>query len=354
MPEPRPQQPAAADWPGVSLIVLGTDAEAAGAVVEELLARPYPGEFEILLAAPEAAGHPALPGPLDELAARDPRVAVIHGKGTAAAALVNAAGFAASHPILSEVRPASAARWVERLRRAVEDMDVTGADVVGGAAVAVGLGSAELAMSRAINSRIGVGPRASRAGAARGPVDSVRMVAIRREAFERVGGFDPAFLGAQDWELQHRVRQGGGMVWLDPALAEGRRAPGTVRELAAAFFRTGAWRRRVIAAHADTSSWRYLMPPVLVLAMASTLAAGAAGVALGIWQAAWLALFPLVYAVGVAVGVASAGRELNLGGRARMWWAVIVIHLAWGAGFLFGRRGRAGGPQAPPAARRIR
>jgi hypothetical protein len=148
------------------------------------------------------------------------------------------------------------------------------------------------------------------------------------------------------------------MVWLDPALAEGRRAPGTARELAAAFFHTGAWRRRVIAAHADTSCWRYLMAPLLVLTLASALAAAAAGAALGSWPAAWLALFPLVYATGVAIAVASTARELNLGGRARMWWAVIVIHLAWGTGFLFGRRGprrgRAGGPQAPAAARRIR
>jgi hypothetical protein len=275
--------------------------------------------------------------------------------------LVNAAAFAASHPIPSEVRQPSAERWVERLRQAVAAMEVTGADVVGGAAVAIGLGSAEVAISRAINSRLGVGPRPSRVSAAPGPVDSVRMVAIRRAAFERAGGFDETFLGAQDWELQHRVRQAGGMVWLDPSLALGRRAPGSTGELAAAFFRTGAWRRRVIAAHAQTSSWRYLLPPILVLAMIGALALAGLGAALGVWPALWLAALPALYAIAMAVGVAVAGGGLPWGGRVRRWWAVMVIHLSWGAGFLFGRRGAAGGaagraegPAPPAQSRQIR
>ncbi|NIQ00769.1 MAG: glycosyltransferase, partial [Nitrospinaceae bacterium] len=42
--------------------------------------------------------------------------------------------------------------------------------------------------------------------------------AVRREAFSRVGGFDPALLSLEDIELGHRLRQAGGRVSLLPDL----------------------------------------------------------------------------------------------------------------------------------------
>jgi hypothetical protein len=302
-----------------------------------LLADPYPGEFEILLAAPWETGHPAAGDPLAETA-QDPRVTVVHAKGDSKAALVNAAAFAAQFPILSQVRR-GAGNWTALLKHAVAAMEVTGADVVGGASVAFGLGSAEQAISQALNSSLGVGPRPSRVGVGRGPVDSVRMVAIRREAFERAGGLVEAFAGAQDWELQHRVRRAGGMVWLDPSLALRGRTPGSVAELARVMFRAGAWRRKVVFAHTDTSTLRYWLPPILVAVLFLAVVAGVAGGVLVSPLAWWLAALPLVYALAMALGVAITARGLRFGGLVRVWWAVMAIHLSWGAGFLFGRSG---------------
>jgi hypothetical protein len=325
------------DWPPVSLIVLGNDAAAAALMVTDLLVHPYPGTFEILVAAPERKDHPARPDPLEAVADLASNVVVVHAKEDSVAGLVNAAAFAASYPIVSQVRSARG-HWTDRLKLAVGAMEVTGADVVGGASVAIGLGSAESAISRALNLSIGVGPRPSRLGASRGPVDSVQMVAIRRAAFERAGGLDSSYQGAQDWELQHRVRKAGGMVWLDPALALPRRAPGTVRDLASAFYRTGSWRRRVIAAHAQTTSWRYLMPPFLVTVLFATLAGALAGGALGITWMWWLLGVPLAYVLGVTLAAITQGHGLRFGSRLRLAWAVLVIHVSWGVGFIVGRR----------------
>ncbi|MDR2566609.1 MAG: hypothetical protein LBC97_11270 [Bifidobacteriaceae bacterium] len=332
--------PGAENWPAVSIIVPAVDHDHARRVVADLLADPYPGAFEILLAVPGPTGHPAAGDPLAGDAS-DPRVTVVHAKSQSKAALVNAAAFAAQYPVLSQVRR-GAGNWTALLKHAVSAMEVTGADVVGGSSVAFGLGSAEQAISQALNSSLGVGPRPSRAGVGKGPVDSVRMVAIRREAFERAGGLVEAFAGAQDWELQHRVRRAGGMVWLDPSLALRGRTPGSVGELARVMFRSGAWRRKVIFAHSDTSTLRYAVPPILVAGLTLALVAAVAGGALVSPWAWWLAAAPLVYAAAMAVGVAIAGRGLRFGGLVRMWWAVMAIHLSWGAGFLFGRsRGRA-------------
>jgi hypothetical protein len=367
----------------VTIVVPAVDAVVARKTVEDLLARPYPGEFEIVLAAPRPADQEMPPGqggtgeqdgasepddagdpgdsggqsgvgapadgsgpavaadPLEDIVALDPRISLIHIKDTSEGALVNAAAFAGRYPVLSRPWPGSG-DWVELLKHATSAMSITGADVVGGAAFAVGYGSAERAISRAMNSRLGVGPRPTRVGAAKGPVDSVRMVAIRRDAFERAGGLDQSFAGAGDWELQHRVRRSGGMVWLDPSLSLRRRAPASIKDLVRVFFHTGAMRRRIIAAHTDSSTWRYVVPPVLVGALVLTLTGGLIGGAFGLKWMWLLTLTPLVYALAVLIAVMIAGSGLGVAGRVRMWWSVMAIHLSWGAGFLFGdrRRGR--------------
>jgi hypothetical protein len=323
----------------VTIVVPAIDVAVARKTVEDLLERPYPGEFEIVLAAPQLPDNSAQADPLDLIAALDARVSVIHTRDTSEGALVNAAAYAGRFPVLSRPWPGSG-DWVELLKQATSAMSITGADVVGGAAFAVGYGSAERAISRAMNSRLGVGPRPTRVGAAKGPVDSVRMVAIRRDAFERAGGLDQSFAGAQDWELQHRVRRSGGMVWSDPSLSLRRRAPASITELARAFFHTGAMRRRIIAAHAGSSTWRYVVPPVLVCALALAVAGGLIGGSFGLTWMWWLTLTPVVYALAVLVAVAIAGSGLRVAGRIRMWWSVMAIHLSWGAGFLFGDRRR--------------
>ena len=37
-------------------------------------------------------------------------------------------------------------------------------------------------------------------------------------ALERVGGYDEDYLRAEDWEMNHRIRQAGGLVWFQPGL----------------------------------------------------------------------------------------------------------------------------------------
>jgi hypothetical protein len=332
-----PDKGPAKQWPGVSLIVVASELTSARGLVAKLLAEPYPGDFEIIVAAALPALHPSELDPLASLAEMDQRISLIHAKDDSLAALVNAAAYAARYPILSQVGPARG-DWIELLRQAVLAMETTGADVVGGPVAAVGFGSAELAISRAMNSRLGVGPNRSRVGATRGVVDSVRMVAMRRSAFERVGGMRLEFVGAEDWELQHRVRRSGGMVWLDPSLILMRHPPSSTGQLAELFYRTGAVRRRITNAHPGSSTWRYLVPPVTVAGLAAAILGALLGAALGVGWMWWLLLTPVLYALAVGIGVTVAGKGLRLSGRVRMWWSVMVIHLSWGAGFLFGRR----------------
>ena len=55
------------------------------------------------------------------------------------------------------------------------------------------------------------------AGGGAGPVDSVYLGIYHRAAIERAGGWDEGMLRAEDWDLNYRIRAGGGRIWFTPA-----------------------------------------------------------------------------------------------------------------------------------------
>ena len=111
----------------------------------------------------------------------------------------------------------------------------------------------------------------------------------RRAAIERVGGYDESYQRAEDWEMNHRIRLAGGLIWFEPELRVTYRPRASIRTLGAQYFHYGRWRRVVARQHAGTINPRYLAPPLAVLAMAAGIVAGVAGLAAG-GSLRWLAI----------------------------------------------------------------
>jgi hypothetical protein len=156
----------------------------------------------------------------------------------------------------------------------------------------------------------------------------------RRAALEQVGGYDENYHRAEDWEMNHRIRQSGGLIWFEPRLRVTYRPRATVASLAAQYFHYGRWRRVVSRQHAGTINLRYLAPPVTLLAIAAGLVAGLLGALTG---PGWLALgfaVPAAYLAGVLAVTASAARRLAPRVLARLPAALVVMHMSWGLGFL--------------------
>lgn len=80
------------------------------------------------------------------------------------------------------------------LRIAVETLEETGADNVGGIMAAEGETPWEKAVAAAMTSKIGVGNARFHTGGESGPADTVYLGVFRRSALERVQGYDEAFL----------------------------------------------------------------------------------------------------------------------------------------------------------------
>jgi len=210
--------------------------------------------------------------------------------------------------------------------RVVALLTTTGAANVGGRQLARADGGTALGIAAAMNSRLGHGGAAYRAGGGSGPVDTVYLGAFHADALRAVGGYDERFTTNQDAELNERLSRAGGMVWLDPTLVVEYRPRSSLRALARQFHGYGRGRAMTGRRHRGSLARRQLAAPALVLSLAGALV-------LLPWTSVPLLLgaggYGALLLVGTALEGGDAVRRLPVTVA-----ALAVMHLAWGMGFL--------------------
>jgi succinoglycan biosynthesis protein ExoA len=326
--------------------------------VSHVLTQAYPGELELVLAVGPSKDRTEEIA--RELAAADRRITVVANPSGQIPNALNAAVRASSNPVIArvDVRSRLPAGYIAA---AVRTLRQTGAANVGGVMAAEGITAFQQAVAWAMTSPAGVGSARFHTGGSEGPSDSVYLGAFRREAIEGVGGYDERYLRGEDWELNYRIREAGGLIWFKPELRVTYRPRSTIGELASQYFLYGRWRRAVARRHAGTINVRYLAPPATVIALLFGTLAGFAGLAslayrTGTWWQ-WLLtaglIVPLSYVIGVLVVTARAGTDGRLSGRAVSWLPVVLatMHVSWGIGFLTSPRRLARAPSARQATR---
>jgi hypothetical protein len=243
---------------------------------------------------------------------------------------LNLAIAASRHPVVARVDGHSVLP-AGYLRRAVELLNQTGADNVGGLMSARGVSDFEQAVAHAMTSKIGVGNAPFHVGGTDGPADTVYLGVFRREALDRVGGYDEAFVRAQDWEMNFRIRESGGLVWFSPTLSVSYRPRSSLRALAGQYFHYGRGRRHVVRTHKGSVNLRYLAPPTALLGVI-------AGIVLSTFVSLWALTLPVGYLAVVIGGAAAVGRGLPWRARLIEPLVLVTMHMSWGAGFLTARR----------------
>lgn len=312
--------------PGVSVVMpVRDEADHLGEAVGSVLAQDYPGALQVVLAVAPSRDDTARVA--RELAECDPRVAVVDNPTGRTPDGLNLAMTLVRHDIVARV-DGHGALPPHYLDTAVATLLRTGAANVGGVALPRGRTTMQRAIAVAMGSPLGMGGARFRVGGREGEAETVFPGVFRRTWIERVGGFDPGYDRAQDWELNLRIRQAGGVIWFTPDLQVTYLPRSSLSALARQFFATGQWRRRLASRHQGALGPRYLAPPATLVLVVL----GAVG-----WP--WwrpLGALPTGYVVAVAVGgaVISRGRPVSV--RLRAPAALATMHLSWGAGFLWG------------------
>ena len=332
--------------PGVSYVMPVLNEEGyLESAVRTILAQDYAGEKQIVLALGPSSDR------TDEIAAmlarEDRRVSLVPNPERDIPIGLNLAISASVHPVIvrvdahSELTPDYTSRGIEALRR-------EGAANVGGVMRAGGRTPVQRAIAAGYNSPYGLGGGAYHGDGTPGPAESAYLGIFRREAIDAAGGYDPIIRRGEDWELNLRIRREGGLVWFEPTLGVTYWPRASFTDLAKQFFATGAWRAVLTKRHPSETPWRFYMPGTLVLGLALSaivLLLQLTGVLplSGAWV--WFSLAHLAPVAYAAAVLFACTRLPGLhGARERLLglWALVTMHLSWGAGFLYGIVGGAG------------
>ncbi len=314
--------------PAVSVIVPARNAESTiAATIESILAQDYDGTIQIVVADGSTGGATRL-----ALAAFGERIELVDNPSGRTPDALNAAISASTGTVIVRC-DAHAALPPDYVRRAVDTLSTTGAANVGGIQDAAGSTVWERAVAVAQSTPLGVGDARYRLGGKAGPVDTVYLGVFDRGWLDRVGGFDPRFHRNQDYELNWRIREAGGVVWFDPALKVSYRPRSDVRSLARQYFEYGQWKRRMLALHPGSLRLRQIAAPVLVVGLTASTALAVVHPVLG-------AVLPGAYLMALAgTAISETVRRRDTAGLLA-FIAIPVMHISWGVGFLVGQRQR--------------
>jgi len=310
-------------FPGVSVVLpILNEERFLEHAIEAILEQKYPGDLEVILALGPSRDR------TNEIAQglrqKDSRVVLVDSPTGRTAAGLNLAIKEAKFEIICRI-DGHAEISETYIQDAVEIMEETGAVNVGGIMAAVGKSAFESAVATAMRSPLGVGGARFHIGGKAGPADTVYLGVFKKRALLEVGLYDERFTRAQDWELNYRLRQSGGIIWFDPRLVVTYRPRPTLQALAKQYFEYGRWRHAVVRTHKGTANYRYIAPPLATIIIALSLLAG-------IFIHPYYLLPALSYATAVLAGAFFIGKTFSE--KLTLPAVLATMHISWGAGYL--------------------
>ena len=167
-------------------------------------------------------------------------------------------------------------------------------------------------------------------------VDTVPYGSYKRELFHQIGLFDETLLANEDYELNTRIIQSGGKIWLDPKIRCVYFARSSLRALSQQYYGYGYWKFQMLKRYPETLRWRQALPPAFILGLLLLLLAGIFWKPALILFAIALGLYLLVL---LGVGIHMASKKSDILMIIGIPLAIITMHFSWGAGFIAGAFG---------------
>lgn len=178
---------------------------------------------------------------------------------------------------------------------------------------------------------IGVGNSQFRIGTFEGYVDTVPFPIYWKWVFDRIGKFDEELVRNEDDELNARVLEYGGKIYLTPAIRSRYFSRSSFGKLWKQYYQYGVWRIRTVQKR-GSASVRYLVPLAFVMCVILSLTMAAVFPVTAIWVAACAAL----YFVGLLIGATMVSRRTGWFGFVTSPIVFAILHFSYGLGSLFG------------------
>ena len=295
--------------------------------IEEVLAavqnQDYPRDrIEILVT--DGMSHDATREIISKIAASDPRVILIDNPDRIQAPGMNAAIRRAKGDVIIRM-DVHADYAPDFVRKCVEVLEETGAQNVGGAARTKSKSFFQRALCAALDSALAVGGSKYRDPDNEGWVESVFPGAFRREVFETAGLFDPGAITNEDAEINQRIHQLGGGVYLSKKIHVFYYPRDSVSGLAKQYFKYGQGRARTLLKHGKFLSLRPAIPFLMVVGGVTLIVVPALHPILP-WAAG-------AYAVLTGIEAIRVGAKAGIEAIPVVWAVFPIVHISHGLGF---------------------
>jgi glycosyltransferase involved in cell wall biosynthesis len=290
------------------------------ACLRDVQAQTYPKErIEILVA--DGGSTDGTREILARLAAEDGRIRVIDNPQRIQSAGLNHAIRASRGERIArmDVHADYAPSYLEKC---VEVMQRTGADNVGGAARCRARGPTQRAVAAALHSPLGFGGSSFRDENAEGWVDTLFPGFFTREILDKVGLFDEGAIVNEDAEINQRIQQAGGRIYLSREIEVHYYPRDTLRSLGSQYHRYGQGRARTLLKHGRLLRLRPAVPFLAAIA----------GLALLVLSPRWALAVAAVYAVGAFIEAIRLSRRFDAP-LITTWLAFPVMHVPHAIGF---------------------
>ena len=283
----------------------------------------YPGDrYEVLIA--DGGSTDRTREIIAKLAESDKRIKLIDNPDRIQAPAMNRMIRAARGDVI--VRMDVHAEYADDyVRRCIEALERTGADNAGGAARARPKTFFQRALCAALASPLGIGGSKYRKEDFEGYVESIFPGAFRRRVFETVGLFDPKAITNEDAELNQRLIDAGGKIFLSRDIIVHYYPRESFKALSKQYFSYGKGRARTLLKHGRFLSVRPAIPFLMVCGGATLLATSAVQ-----------PITPLAfgaYAAGTFLEAVRVGRSAGVAAIPVVWAIFPVLHVSHGLGF---------------------
>ncbi|MGX5829790.1 glycosyltransferase family 2 protein [Mesorhizobium sp. 43Arga] len=262
---------------------------------------------------------------VEQIAANDPRVVLLHNKRRIQSAAINLAvgtfGEGAEYLIRIDAHGGYPDDYCDRL---LEEALATSADSVVVSMLTSGSGAVQKSVAAAQNSKLGTGGSKHRHLSAGEWVDHGHHALMRISAFGAVGGYDETFSHNEDAEFDYRLRQAGYRIWMSGKTQMVYYPRASLKGLYFQYLGYGRGRAKNVLKHRVIPKVRQMVPlavfPVVLLAAFSFVH--------------WIAALPLLVWASVCLGygLVTAIRQRNAD-IALAGVSAMVMHFGWSVGF---------------------
>ncbi len=164
-------------------------------------------------------------------------------------------------------------------------------------------------------------------------VETVPFGAWKRSTLKALGGYDETLLSNEDYELNTRLSQQGGRIYLDPQIRSVYFARPDLPSLGKQYWRYGYWKAQMLKRYPGSIKLRQALPPLLVAGLVILLMMS---IIFNNLMPLLMIAFGLYLLIALGIGIEIALQKKDIIMIPLVAAAIATMHFCWGSGFLVG------------------